>query len=226
MIRSIGIEIEGAWNEVYYDFKNNDVFRHDGSVDIPRNIECRYCRNGDNDNCECSDDGYNEVGELAFQPKTGIVDAILELDQNYPDHTNRSCGLHIHLGLSEKEYMTILWQYSKFYREYIAFLRYFGQTRAIRQGSAFWSRLSGENRYCRLDINLKTIKDQMKNSSYDNCRYNHVNFCYSKHGTIELRSFPAFQTKALSLDAVRSVYDFVNMWLLNNQIEKTIEVRI
>ena len=223
MIEKIGIEIEGAWNDMMDEFLTNGVFRRDGSVDIEKTQQCEGCRDGwDSEyDCECTE-GFAYVGELAFEPKITIREALAELEGCYPDYTNKSCGLHVHFSMSDLEYSYIVQNWKKFYNDYFQFLKYWGHSRQIRDGSQFWKRLNGENHYCRKGIDKRTINRQMINPDYDSSRYNHINFSYTKHHTIEFRSAPAFQKKILAVDFVRSLYDFLNLWLASKNIQPII----
>jgi len=207
MIRQIGIEIEGGWlPDRIESYIGNHVYRHDGSV----SMNSKICECGSNNDCECPRLKY--VGECAFLPKEEIDIAISELLESYPDKTNNSCGLHVHISLTNFEYTYLIWNWKEFYQSYMKFLRIFGETRKIRSGSAFWERLNVGNQYCQLNINKRRVNRQLQN--YGDSRYCHLNFCYCKHKTIEFRSAPAFQKKSLSADYVKSLYDFVNTYLI------------
>ena len=75
-IKYYGIEFEGCWENEPCGFKG------DGSVYF---------------NDESEDENY--IGEVASIPLTEYK-LYRWIKENYPSHTNKSCGLHVHLSFT------------------------------------------------------------------------------------------------------------------------------
>lgn len=194
----IGIELEGSWEQ-----RNQpDQFHVDTSVHI--------------------NDGYH-VGETRSPPLTldEVEDWII---RNYPDHTNSSCGLHIHVSFTnELAYMQLM--DAKFYKIFISNLKQWAKENNINEGSQLFQRIAGKNRYCHKGYRGDR---QSKCSSKESVRYYHLNYCWAlqKRGggimkTLECRIFPMFKKKdedERPVLALKAVEFFVN--LCNNYLAK------
>jgi hypothetical protein len=238
MIKSMGIELEGAWNEIPLTFFKSDInghkiYRGDGSVSIKKST-CVNC--GSNlETCNCDNtivtyedpekqDSWKYVGELASPVFYHVNNLVAFIDKYHPDHTNFTCGGHIHVKpetiLEYKEMMT-----KKFYHDFMDAVEYWARSRDINPDSELWKRLRGKSlekgrtNYCKLGfLPHRNGKDQD--------RYRAINYCYDKHKTIEFRIFPCFQSKQLMKDCVKFVYDFCNVWLLCNRVKKYNDIKI
>lgn len=220
-VDKLGVEIEGYWENIPRP-SNNDLIHdihEDGSVEFDDHDGSNDCT----DDCEidsygdCIDhspnnDGY--IGECVSKPLS-IDDAITFVDKCYPDETNSSCGLHVHLSVKSKiAYMKLT--SPKFYDYFIKRITDWGHKKGIRQGSQFWKRLQGENTYC---LNQFNPEAQYRTSEhYHGSRYTHLNYCYGLHGTVECRLFPAFQDKELAKSAVKEYYNIVQDYLSTQKI--------
>src|SRR5690606_19087235 len=96
-IKKVGVELEGGWDRTI-----PESIKHDGSVRVPE------ARQG---------------GEAASDPlatPTAMENWVL---QNYPDHTNQTCGIHVHVSFNELNYSRII--DPDFYREFLNKMRRF-----------------------------------------------------------------------------------------------------
>jgi len=221
-----GVEIEGAWNELPLEFfnQNNHIFRTDGSVHDMKETKCLHC-GSNHRNCTCSTGNkqfnapdeeaelYNYVGEIASHPFEKIANLLNFVDKNYTLKSNKTCGIHFHIKpQNNNEYSRL--NTKRFYNDFVKAMQVFGESRHIDKKSEFWARLMGHNTgYARRKFRPYDAK-----RGQDPERYNIINYCFKKHGTVEFRLLPTFQSKKLAIESIRFIYDFVNTWLaLNNK---------
>lgn len=189
-IRAIGIELEGGWATKPIGY------RHDGSV---------------------SGIYANWVGETA-SPGKGLPPDQWEpwVRENYPQERNSSCGIHVHLSFTDKrEYADLMNRCDDLEIQLVSNLREWGQDKAIIANHSFWSRIQGENTYCRKgsDPDVQAM-DRHKSSS----RYRILNFCYRLHGTLEVRVLPAFKSVDLAVSAIRLVQETITSFLAQKSL--------
>jgi len=156
-------------------------------------------------------DLFNYVGEIASHPFDKLANLINFTDRYYPEKTNKFCGLHYHIKPKNIfEYQML--NTKRFYLDFLRAIAVFGESRGIAKTSEFWKRLNGHNdHYCKRQFHPYIAKD-----GEDPERYTVINYCFRKHGTVEFGLFPCFQSKKLSLEALRFTHDFVNTWLCLN----------
>lgn len=187
----VGVELEGGWNH------EPEHFHEDRSVS---NLG-----------------GYNYHGESNSDPlKPELIEGWIL--RNYPDEANASCGLHVHVSFTSKlKYMRLMDK--KFQTYFLNALRIWGETENIKKeiGRAghkvrapFWARLEGNNTYCATDGINSDLQAIM--TSKGRCRYKALNFCYSLHGTLEIRVLPVFKQKELAVKAVKEVLRIINAY--------------
>jgi hypothetical protein len=159
--------------------------------------------------CECNCESNNEVGEVA-SPKLKVNEVKDFILDNYPNECNFSCGLHIHLNFKngKKDYNVISTE--KFYNYFLFEIENWALNRNINQGSRFWKRLKGcqyAKREFNADIQIKEGSD----------RYTHINYCYSKHKTVEVRLGTMHDNKDISVEYVHKVIEIFNDYLNRNK---------
>lgn len=200
--------------------------------------DCPHECDGDcyRNNCrhECDDDCYtggSTVGEMVT-PDGGLSlhDVQAFMDKWWPDAYNSSCGMHVHLSfvdnLTYSRLMTI-----RFYNYFIRKMTEFGKSRNIGEDSEFWSRLKGGNEYCYANTRHGEYREKGKrcfrmlskfqlNDGAHRSRYAHLNFCYSKHGTMEIRLLPMLESCELAKDAVRYMVRIIEGWLSKKSRER------
>lgn len=210
-IKQIGIELEGAWIKKP---RWEDLQLHpDGSVHIDGACNCSEA------NCE----KYHYVGECVSLPLDYLELAKAWLDRTYPNKSNKTCGMHIHLSFVDKlSYMRLMSK--NFYNYFLTRANKWGIEKNINEGTIFWERLTGQNTFCNKKF-MPEKQIKMKSKS-DGERYTHLNFCYAQHKTLECRLFPTFQNKELSLSALELYMDIVETFLSRQIREKTIEESI
>lgn len=159
--------------------------------------------------------GLPDMAEMVSTPRpvteSGINALLAELDNVYPDNTNSTCGIHVHF--SSKLPPVILGALVgtlKFQNYMMDGLIAWGKRVGVNEGSAFYRRLGGENdRYCKILTEEPSVKSED--------RYVAVNLqAHRKHGTIEFRVLPAFQSKKLACQAIFMVLKLVHDYLAEN----------
>ena len=100
-IALIGVEMEGAYKKLNYETSLG--FKHDGSVKVRQAFHkckkkckciCELCKI--KKKC-CTRVKYNFIGEVVSQPLK-LKELIKFMNNNYPDKTNRTTGLHCHFS--------------------------------------------------------------------------------------------------------------------------------
>lgn len=186
----IGVEIEGGFNRQV----SGEEYHHDGSVDV-------------------STDGY--LGEVVSRPMSTLDQVYEWIDRVYPDQSNSSCGTHVHVSFNNNlAYMQTMSQ--SFYDYFMDRMELWGKKAGISEKSAFWSRLKGENRYCkRMPKAARVIQAQYQKmeSDYGTNRYYQLNHCWSKHRTLECRLLPVFKDKKFTKAGVREFVSICNTYL-------------
>lgn len=166
----MGIELEGAW-----DTKPpaGDSYVQDGSVKVR---------------------GSWKRGEIPSDIlQASEWDTVSEfITENYPDHVGPSCGLHVHYSFGSRARMQELREYfqrADILRLILDRLERWGKRKKI-QNESFYSRLRGENAFCRTE-------------EWTGCRYHAMNFeALHAHGTIEIRVLAAFYQSSAALSAI------------------------
>lgn len=183
----VGIEIEGFW----YDRREAQRRAsglgmsgyHDGSCQEP------------------SDD----VAGWEFQTVPGSLgQALNQLHSLYPDKTNNSCGMHVHVSWSDPTDVT-LFATQAFFDYFKARWTAWGTANQITPGSAFWRRLNGDNNFCQINRDMSDREITRMD------RYHQLNFSsWGEHKTIECRLLPMFYNESLAISAVQelvSIYE-------------------
>jgi hypothetical protein len=188
--KKIGVELEGGWEKYESSLRTmagrfGANFHYDGSVST-----------GATTSAEISTKPYERLGSLL-----NCVDAL------YPDEVNSSCGMHVHVSFDELDYGHLMSE--RFYFYFLLRWEAWGKRLNIRS-SEFWSRLRGENQYCKRE--WKSV-EQVTLRGRDGVRYAHLNFCYSLHGTVECRLLPMFKDKTIAAKAIQELLSIYSDYL-------------
>jgi hypothetical protein len=181
-IHKMGIELEGGW-----DRKPEARMVPDGSVDAP---------------------GARYVGECPSPPIAEPTELEKWMRANYPTHTNRSCGMHVHVSFKDlRDYLRLMSQQA--FNHIHAELGAWGK-RANIKNAHFWERLQGDNTYCKKEYNpMKQVKHHDKGPA----RYSMLNYCYGRYQTMELRVLPLFKEVDVGVAAVAAFADILEKYL-------------
>lgn len=213
-VMKVGVELEGGFNE--YD-RHDTNFHTDSSVEIDSGSECSccagYCEHDPSEDCycDCSSGSYKYVGELVSIPLR--PDKVHEwIDRNYPIEFDSSCGMHIHLSFRNN------CEYSKFvciefYNFFIDNIRAWANKKGVKSRQ-FTKRLNLENSYCQTVYSNRNAKQQLQDCGD---RYSIINYCFSRHRTIEIRLSHVWQNKDFAHSYIDEVIHLFNLWLVNQK---------
>lgn len=206
-IKAIGLELEGGWSPTSPAARR---VKHDGSV---RGI-----------------DGNYQVGEVCSVPLEDFSAAEKWLKENYPQHVNESCGLHVHVSLPPLHYMRLM--DPGFERVFLEAMEdFWSKYRSEPAFDQFRSRLDGQNQYCQKAFRPEEqiFRREMygdRTGAHAHPRYSQLNYCWGRHGTMECRLFPCFPQVNHAVEAVRSFTDAINNFLATCQPEKPIVISV
>lgn len=178
-IYRMAVELEGGWNvRPPWDFHNDTSVQ----LDVPCGI----------------------VGEISSPPYAERRNLFAWMRQAYPQFINQTCGLHIHISVqTPQEYSSLMCR--EFYNEFKLKYSEFAakelselqdgpdKQKHVTEINRLLERLSGTNRYCRDNWNpdIQTKLTGRQDRDWDH-RYAMLNFCYSRHSTVESRVLPMF----------------------------------
>lgn len=167
-----GIELEGRWNrQQIYDSGGAVIhgFVSDGSV-------------GDFDERR-SETQFD--GEFNSLPSTSVKELMEQVQPRWPELWNHTCGMHVHVSMPNTIYNNFLEK--PFARAFHDAAMRWAQMVNQPERDRFIARLRGDNRYCKAGWNpASQIGARCKTES----RYYALNFCWTLHGTMEIRVFP------------------------------------
>lgn len=188
-IDKVGIELEGAWKTT----RRGINMTHDGSVcDFSGSVM---------DNCR--------LGEVVSDPFVYWSDLVAFMQEKYPDHINRTCGLHVHISTPTVGAYEALMN-ERYFKFLMKSLAYWGRKNKIIENHSFWRRISGSEYYCR---GFFRPEEQVIQTGKASCRYTQVNYCYGLHRTMEVRVLPMFKQKNLAISAIYHILRMTQRYL-------------
>ena len=191
--------------------------------------ECSGCvptrRNCDQGKRDCKVCGAR-AWEFQTAPGT-LGEGLRQLTQMYPDVTSRSAALHVHLSFKQKDSLTLLAS-EDFFQYFRRKWKAWGERMNVREGSAFWERLEGQNQYCRQNTMTDWPTAQYGGSymyiNRHNDRYRQLNFhAWDEHTTVEVRLLPMFQQAKLAVSAVEELIAMFDDYLNNVVVNKSVD---
>jgi len=195
-------------DECYDNFYDNQSLTHD----------CRHFSNTYNNcelncdcTCQCECDCNQGVGEIA-SPKLKVNEVKDFILDNYPNEVNSTCGLHVHMSFKNDKKDYAILATKEFYDFFLSEIQTWADNRKINKGSRFYKRLEGVQ-YSKREF---LAENQLNPNSDYSDRYAHLNFCYNKHRTLEIRCGTMFDNKEISVEYVHAVIDIVNYYLSVN----------
>lgn len=205
-IHRIGVEMEGAWSRPLFEISR------DGSVNM-NHLLCHCECHGDYfcDCCaeKCDHDKRLAIGEIQSMPMETLNHVQEFINTTYPTHINETCGLHVHVSMSNENYALLMNR--KYFNQFTRCMVNFKNTLPYRDQEAFAPRLAGKNKYTKNTfMPLKQFRQQRKYHPY---RYTSLNYCYRIHNTVETRVFPMFSTPELCYNAVKAFINSVESYL-------------
>lgn len=189
----------------YHTFNCSEAGNSYNGCDFDCGCECE-CE------CDCGSDGKDGEAVSIPMPETEMEDW-LNKNEDAILRTNNTCGMHIHVGnLTHREYGVLMHpDFHEFLKEELIA---WGVRENIREGSAFWKRLNGDNTYCKDDYRAD---EQKLDTTKSGQRYCFVNYCWKLHGTVEVRILPCFQKPELRVKGFKEVLRIIHAYLSNNK---------
>lgn len=187
-VNKFGVELEGGWDSPPPD---RERLRGDGSV--------------------VGVSGQFFVGECTSRPFDDLSVGLAWIENNYPDKRGQSCGLHVHMSFTPHiKAVSFLADSVEYWDHLEQELSTWGKQRNVKSRH-FWARLRGENDMCSVGGRWRA-PTVLKGGSVD--RYRAVNFeALNKHGTVEIRVLPMFQSHRLAVGAVSTVLSATDNYL-------------
>jgi hypothetical protein len=200
----VGIEIEGrflACSQVMRDVEEYGA-RHTGDGSI------RY---GENPNCE----------PMEIQTKPGtLAEALRQLARWYPDESDTSCGMHVHVSFQDHADISLL-THPEFMKYFTARWEAWGARMGLSEHSNFFKRLRGDNDFCE-----PNSESDLRNP-WRADRYRQLNFlAWDEHKTVECRLLPMFQNARYGLAAVTELLSIYEDWLGGEYVNATPAVEV
>lgn len=174
------------------------------------------------------------AGEIASPPFDDWNKLNEYVLKTHPDYVNKSCGLHVHISISDAHYDAILDNAPGHYQLFKEKLLQWAIDSDIPSDSQLWARIKGDNQYCKPnDVRfgdptfyervpselmaerkkIEWIKRSKSQAEGGMERYTHINYCRHKHGTIEFRVFNGMTEPAHILSAARLVTYSTDLFL-------------
>jgi hypothetical protein len=220
-----GIELEGGWTKLP---PGGTVIR-DGSVRIeppqmPAAVRRAYAAYNDGVHTSkelelykswMAENNLRAAGELPSPPMQWAHVAKWVRD-NYPQLTNATCGLHMHMSFRDLLHYQMLLE-PGYPEAVVTEVTRWAQAR-LPGKHAIWSRLNGGSEYCQLKY-FGAAQAALKEKRYERHapvhRYTAINYAQGTHSTIECRLLPMFDTADEAIEALTLVRDITNAYLVS-----------
>jgi len=190
----IGVELEGGWDKLP---SKTRVVR-DGSIVFPE------------------DQPYpNIVGELAGPP-ISLGELSGWMNKFYPPFHNETCGMHVHMSF--KTAMTYQRLMTPEYpATIVSYMEKWSKENKLSKTNPIWERLAGNSRFCKhqffADMQASVVAKDYDNNRQGN-RYTVINYCFSRHNTLECRLLPMMPDTTTAISAINEVIAITNAFLL------------
>lgn len=236
-IKLVGIELEGGWDR---NVPGEEVIR-DGSVEFhppqfpptPRDPVTGNRRPLQPDQQALIDNWRQPraaIGEIVSKPlPVGQVAAWVR--KCYPEHVNKTCGLHVHMSFEHKlNYSRLMTP--DFTPYMVNAIREFGHKESLPDDHALWPRVNEPNHpHCahiylgdkQAIVGVKDYRSRGKEYS----RYTFLNYCEKFHKTIECRGLCMFTDAEQAVRAIMCVLDSTNAFLSKiRRVERATSVSV
>jgi len=127
--------------------------------------------------CKLDKSDLREIGECISRP-LNIEELRSWIGAYTPNVVNETCGLHIHVSMKEeKQYLKLTNR--EFYDHFLKWMENWGNEVGLPKKHEFWSRLKGNNKYCRREFTPEVQLAMTHKPENDPTRRTHLNFCYN-----------------------------------------------
>lgn len=195
----IGVEVEGFWKRTGWD-------------EFRRKLRDSGLSSASDGSLVADDPEY-----LGYEIRTTpghLGEVITQVSEWYPQGTNNTAGMHVHVSFRDHLSVTALYS-MEFFEFFRARWHAWGTQHAINEDSQFWVRLRGANNYCRLN----TAEDLRDDQIDDGDRYRQLNFTsWGTHKTVECRLLPMFRDLRLAISAVEELVAIYEDYLAQDRL--------
>jgi len=236
---------KGACHEPACGHEECDDLRNDYPVDLdgedadqakfqdtarPDNCTCRWCEC--DPNCACFLLRKGETTQLPrgitpweFQTEPGnLGEQINRLQVLYPDYTNSSVGMHVHLSFRHSGAALMLTR-PAFFDHWRKRWEAWGKRLGVK--GQFWKRLRDENKYCRattgaewVDPNTGKPSQLINQTNAYRTAINFQTWAWNRHTqrkitrkTVEFRTLPMFRDVKVAISALCELVSIVEDYL-------------
>lgn len=188
----IGVELEGRWGDLDRTLREAQEYGADGCSDGSVNPR---------DGSGCS------PHEIQTKPGS-LGECLHQVVRFYPDETDASCGMHVHVSFANVTDFTCL-STAAFFAYFKARWTNWGVANNLHPEGEFFRRLRGDNQYC-----IPNRDEPRWLTNMD--RYHQLNFsAYNEHKTVECRLLPMFVNQTLAVLAIQELIDIYQTFLTN-----------
>lgn len=186
----VGVELEGR----YLDLR--------AAKNTATSLGATYSGDG---SIQESPDSNASAYEFKTRPGT-VRDACNQIIALYPDETDKSCGMHVHVSFVNPNYALSVLNTEAFFAYFQRRWTDWGNKMGLDQSSQFFRRLRGENDYCMIN--------EYSSVMCDGERYQQLNFnAWGGHRTLECRLLPMFRRSSLAVAAVQELLSIYQDYL-------------
>jgi len=244
-IDKVGIEIEGLWFEADgFQGKKvcaNHPIEHDGSLKFGDNYKNRILEQIKSLHAagklpSSNPKHFVRIGEVISKPINSMESALQFIHDNWPDQSNRTCGLHFHISTKNPGHYSALMddEFGVYFREQI---REFSK----EANSVLKGRILGTNehalKYCRDEFRpakqAYVTKKVYRNHDPEAGRYTILNYCYGLHKTMECRVFTTHMSANRGARCLEWFVSTIENFLANNyerlsnsEVQQSFEVEV
>jgi hypothetical protein len=201
-IQKAGVEVEGGWIGV----PAGERMVVDASVFRPATKE---------DELIAEKLKLSTIGELT-SPALCPASVKGWLKRCYPDMSNQTCGLHVHMSFKNlRDYVRLM--VPEYQLTIVAYLKKWANEEGLADNNPIWDRLSGKSEYCSLNFfPTQQIRDRRKDYDHfrEGNRYTAIAYRWGTHRTVECRVLPMMQDAAQAWRAIERVFDITNAFLV------------
>jgi len=199
-INLVGLEVEGGWDgePCKRPFTTKIIADHsiDGRTLLSDNpLTCVH---------------IGEVVSVPLLPKREVIEPWL--DKHWPQHTNNTCGFHIHTSYaSMKDYAALTTKH--FLTKLVEAIIEKGKAVDLPTTHYLFKRMVGNNPFTMYNFDASNQLRMKAKSVGDRLRYGMINCSWNIHGTIEFRGYPTFETPILAREFTNLYLDFIEDYL-------------
>ena len=160
-----------------------------------------------------SQPGY-KVGELPIGAVQPVAIKKL-LAKYYPDLTDSTCGMHVHMSFENAFQYSVL-EVPEYQETMVEYLHRWALEENLTSTHPIWPRLAGKNEFCRKefwpDMQVSTTRKDWDHNRKGH-RYTMIHYC-GRLATIECRILPMMENAEIAFRAVDRVRQVTNACLM------------